>query len=80
MDSKDTKNWRMCGARAVSHQVVFPSEDRASEIPTPVIFTEEKLLAITFDPWGIFFGIINQRVYQWRAVLLALFSGSSFPL
>lgn len=70
----------MLGARAVAHQAVFPSEDRVSEKPMPAIFTEGKLLAVTFDPLGIFFGISNQRVYQWRAFLLALSCNFWFKL
>lgn len=42
-----------------------------------VTIPEEKLLLIAYDRWGISFGIINQRVYQRRTFLLALFLISS---
>lgn len=39
-----------------------------------VMIPEQKLEALAYDPWGISFGIINQRVYRSRVHLLA-FSG-----
>lgn len=51
----------------------LPQKAKAVRVP------EVKLEVIAYDPWGISFGITNQRVYQSRAHLLA-FSGLQSPL